>query len=121
LFFVKLREQIVDRGIAKGERAMADLKKRLQQKKIDNSPSSELKAGSPGAHNSGQISAEAAEPGGTTPAMPHDKNRGVEPPALREEDVRNRKVDPEAVRESFKDAELDPRAETEPEEGESAA
>jgi hypothetical protein len=58
-------------------------------------------------------------PEGTTPAMP--QNKGAEPPPLREEDVRNRKVDPEAVRESFKEAELDPRTETEPEEGEAAA
>ena len=34
---------------------------------------------------------------------------------------RNREVNPEAVRESFKEAELDPIAETEPEEGETAA
>jgi hypothetical protein len=41
------------------------------------------------------MSAEAAEPEGTTPAMPQNK--------------------------SFKEAELDPRAEAEPEEGEAAA
>jgi hypothetical protein len=119
LYFVKLREQIVDRGIAKGERAMAELQKKLQQETSDDGFSGEPNAGVAGAHNSGQMSAEAAEPEGTTPAMP--QNKGAEPPAPREEDVRNRKVDPEAVRESFKEAELDPRAETEPEEGEAAA
>jgi hypothetical protein len=124
LYFVKLREQIVDRGIAKGERAMADLQKRLQHGKSedassDNGSSEEINAGIAAAHNSGQMSADAAEPEGTTPAMP--QNKGIEPPALREEDVRNRKVDPESVRESFKDAELDPVAEAAPEEGEAAA
>ena len=39
----------------------------------------------------------------------------------REEKVRRKEVDPEAVRESEKEAELDPIAETEPEEGETAA
>jgi hypothetical protein len=39
-------------------------------------------------------------------------------PEISEDDIRNRKVDPEAVRESFKEAELDPIAESEPEEGE---
>lgn len=34
---------------------------------------------------------------------------------------REREVNPEAVKESFKEAELDPIAETEPEEGETAA
>ena len=42
-------------------------------------------------------------------------------PELDEEAIRNRKVNPEAVKESFKEAELDPLAETEPEEGETAA
>jgi hypothetical protein len=119
LYFIKLREQIVDRGIAKGEREMADLQKRLQHEKSDNGPSDELNAGTAGAHNSGQMSADAAEPEGTTPAMPQDKRAA--PPVPREEDVRNHKVDPEAVRESFEEAKLDPLAETEPEEGEAAA
>jgi len=98
---------------------MAELQKRLQQEMSEDGSSGETNAVTTGAHNSGQMSAEAAEPEGTTPAIP--QNKGIQPPAPREEDVRNRKVDPEAVRESFKEAELDPRAETEPEEGEAAA
>ncbi|HEY2392198.1 MAG TPA: hypothetical protein VGK22_13580 [Candidatus Angelobacter sp.] len=98
---------------------MAELKKRLQQEKSDDGFLGEPNAVTTGAHNSRQMSAEAAEPEDTTPAMP--QNKGAEPPAPREEDVRNRKVDPEAMQESFKEAELDPRAEAEPEEGEAAA
>jgi hypothetical protein len=42
-------------------------------------------------------------------------------PIRKEQQIHERQVDPEAVRESEKEAELDPIAETEPEEGETAA
>jgi hypothetical protein len=73
-----------------------------------------------GEHNSGQMSAEASDQIGTTPVA-SSKDEGSPRPEISEDDVRNRKVDPEAVRESFKEAELDPIAESEPEEGEQAA
>ncbi len=51
----------------------------------------------------------------------NSKDEGSPRHEISKDDIRDRKVDPEAVRESFKEAELDPIAETEPEEGETAA
>jgi hypothetical protein len=91
---------------------MRNLSKQLGYEESDQEPH----VGAVGAHNS----AEASDQIGTAPvAKSQDKDsqrRGVS-----NEDIRNRKVDPEAVRESFKEAELDPTAETDPEEGETAA
>jgi hypothetical protein len=112
----RIREGIVDRGIERGEWEMRNLSKQLGYEESDQEPH----VGAVGAHNSGQMSAEASDQIGTTPvAKSQDKDsqrRGVS-----NDDIRNRKVDPEAVRESFKEAELDPTAETDPEEGETAA
>ena len=112
----RIREGIVDRGIERGEWEMRNLSKQLGYEHSDQEPH----VGTAGAHNSGQMSAEASDQTGTTPvAKSQDKDsqrRGVS-----KDDIRNRKVDPEAVRESFKEAELDPVAESEPEDGETAA
>lgn len=97
---------------------MANLNKKLKSQEPDQSATGEQSVGAVGEHNSGQMSAEASDQTGTTPVS---RGQDSEPPALRDEDIRNRKVDPEAVRESFKEAELDPTTETEPEEGEKAA
>ena len=113
MFFSEEREDIVDRGIEKGEREMRDLRERLNREEPEQSPTHEPQVGAVGEHNSGQMSAEASDQTGTTPA--------AKPHTGREEDIRNRKVDPEAVRESFKESELDPIAEAEPEEGEKVA
>ncbi len=115
LHFSDIREQIVDRGIERGEQEMANLNKQLKR----DEPSDELQVGAVGEHNSGQMSAEASDQVGTTPMMNSQEGSGR--PDVRKDDVRDRKVDPDAVRESFKEAELDPLAETEPEEGEKAA
>jgi len=111
----RIREGIVDRGIERGEWEMRNLSKQLGHDRSDQEPH----VGPVSEHNSGQMSAEASDQTGTTPlarssedSPQHDINK---------EDIRNRKVDPEAVRESEKEAELDPIAETEPEEGETAA
>ena len=116
MFFSDIREDIVDRGIAKGEREMANLNERLNRKEAeDGAPEPDLRAGE---HNSGQMA--ASDQIGTTPVAT-DQDKDSQRRSANEEDIRARKVDPEAVRESFKEAELDPVAENEPEEGEKAA
>lgn len=112
----RIREGIVDRGIEKGEWEMRNLSKQLGHENSDQEPH----IGAVGEHNSGQMSAEASDQIGTTPVV-SSKGEGSRRPDIRKEDIRDRKVDPEAVRESFKEAELDPVAENEPEEGETAA
>ena len=57
---------------------------------------------------------------GTTPVA-SSKDENSRRPDISKDDIRDRKVDPEAVRESSKEAELDPIAEREPKEGEKAA
>jgi hypothetical protein len=115
-----MREDIVDRGIEKGEWEMRNLSKKLHHEESKQRSTSEPRVGSVGEHNSGQMSAEASDQIDTTPVA-SSEGEGSKHPAVSEEAVRNRKVDPEAVRESFKEAELDPIAEIEPEEGEKAA
>jgi hypothetical protein len=111
----RVREGIVDRGIEKGEWEMRNLSKQLHHDESKQRPG-EPQVGAVGDHNSGQLSAEASDQIGTTPIVsPQDQG------AAGPQNVRDRKVDTEAVRESFKEAELDPIAETEPEEGENAA
>jgi hypothetical protein len=101
---------------------MRNLSKQLGRK----DSSDEQHAGAAGAHNLGQMSAEASDQTGTTPVA-GSKGEGskgedsARHPDISKDDIRDRKVDPEAVRESFKEAELDPIAESEPEEGEKAA
>ena len=91
----RIREDIVDRGIEKGEWEMRNLSKQLHQDQYNR----ERRVSTSANHHSGH-------------SEQSDSSK---------DDVRNRKVDPEAVRESFKEAELDPIAENEPEEGEKAA
>jgi hypothetical protein len=116
----RIREDIVDRGIEKGEWEMRNLNKQLHHEESGQRQSKEPSVGAVGEHNSGQMSAEASDQIGTTPVA-SSQGEGSTRPGVSEDDVRNRKVDPEAVRESFKEAELDPIAENEPEEGEKAA
>jgi hypothetical protein len=112
----RIREGIVDRGIERGEWEMRNLSKQLGHDRSDQEPH----VGAVGAHNSGQMSAEASDQVGTTPVA-KSQDKGSERRGASEDDIRDRKVDPEAVRESFKEAELDPTTESEPEEGETAA
>ena len=88
----KIREDIVDRGIERGEWEMRNLGKQLGHDGSDQEPH----AGAAGEHNSPR----------------HE---------ISKDDIRNHKVDPEAVQESFKEAELDPTTEREPGEGKPAA
>jgi hypothetical protein len=115
-----MREDIVDRGIEKGEWEMRNLSKQLHHEESDTHHSEEPSVGAVGEHNSGQMSADASDQIGTTPVA-SSQDEGSTKRGVSEDDVRNRKVDPDAVRESFKEAELDPIAENEPEEGERAA
>jgi hypothetical protein len=112
----RIREDIVDRGIEKGEWEMRNLSKQLRHEDSDHEPH----VGAVGKHNSGQMAADASDQTGTTPSM-RSTDEGPSRHDINKEDIRNRKVDPEAVRESFKEAELDPTTEGEPEEGETAA
>ena len=112
----RIREGIVDRGIERGEWEMRNLSKQLGHDRSDQEPH----VGAAGEHNSGQMSAEASEQTGTTPVV-RSNDEGAPQHEINKDDIRDRKVDPEAVRESFKEAELDPTTETEPEEGETAA
>lgn len=110
----RTREGIVERGIQKGEWEMRNLCKQLGYENSDQEPH----VGRVGKHNSGQMSADASDQTGTTP-FANLKDDGSSDSG--KDDIRNRKVDPVAVRESFKEAELDPIVESEPEEGEKAA
>jgi hypothetical protein len=95
---------------------MRNLSKQLGYQHSDQEPH----VGAAGSHNSGQMSADASDQTGTTPVA-HSNDEDSPQHEINKDDIRDRKVDPEAVRESFKEAELDPVAETEPEEGETAA
>jgi hypothetical protein len=115
----RIREDIVDRGIERGECEMRNLSKQLGHENSNQ----QSHVGRVGNHNSGQMAADASDQIGTTP---FNRPQGEDLPeragiSRGEEAARERQVNPEAVRESFKEAELDTTAETEPEEGEEAA
>jgi hypothetical protein len=115
----RIREDIVDRGIERGEWEMRNLSKQLGHEDFNQEPH----VGRVGEHNSGQMAADASDQMGTTPfnlAQGEDlpERAGI---SRQEQDAHKRQVDPEAVRESEKEAELDPVAENEPEDGEKAA
>jgi hypothetical protein len=115
----RLREDIVNRGIEKGEWEMRNLSKQLGYENSNQEPH----VGRVGEHNSGQMAADASDQIGTTP---FNRPQGEDLPeragvSRKEQEAHKRQVDPKAVRESEKEAELDPIAETEPEKGETAA
>lgn len=112
----RIREDIVDRGIERGEWEMRNLSKQLGYEDAGQSHSTEPAR----EHDSGQISADGSDHIGATPVA-SSKDEDSQQHEIDKEDIRDHKVDPEAVRESFKEAELDPVAESEPEEGETAA
>lgn len=95
---------------------MRNLSKQLHHEDSDQEPH----VGAVGEHNSGQMSADASDQIGTTP-VGRSNDEGSSQHDINKDEIRDRKVDPEAVRESFKEAELDPTTESEPEEGEAAA
>src|SRR5947209_3983073 len=111
-----MRRDIVDRGNEKGENEMRPVLQRLADHQAGEGAADNSPAGRVGAHNSGQMASDASDQTGTTPFNPA---QGADLPeragiSRGENAARERKVDPEAVRESFKEAELDPVAETEP-------
>ena len=112
----RIREGIVDRGIERGEWEMRNLGKQLGHDRSDQEPH----VGAAGEHNSGQMAADASDQTGTTPVA-RSQDEASARHNINKNDIRDRKVDPEAVRESFKEAELDPTTESGPEEGETAA
>lgn len=116
----RIREDIVDRGIERGEWEMRNLSKQLGYEDAGQPRSTEPHVGAVGGHHSGQISADGSDQIGATPAA-GSKDEASPRHDINKDDIRDHKVDPEAVRESFKEAELDPIAENEPEEGENAA
>ena len=118
-----MRQDIIDRGIEKGENEMRPVLQSLSEHQNTNqSVIADPLAGRVGS-NSGQMSAEASDQTGTTPMQAKTgedlpERAGV---SRREQDAHERQVDPEAVRESEKEAELDTTTEREPGEGKPAA
>ena len=118
----EMKRDIIDRGIEKGENEMRPVLESLSDSKPQQGTIADPLTGRIGS-NSGQMSADASDQIGTTPFA---KGTGEDLPeragiSRREQDAHERQVDPEAVRESEKEAELDPKAEREPGEGKPAA
>lgn len=118
----EMKQDIVDRGIEKGENEMRPILQSLSEQRAEGDGIADPLTGRVGS-NSGQMSAEASDQTGTTPFA---KETGEDLPeragiSRREQDAHERQVDPEAVRESEKEAELDPTTEREPGEGKPAA
>ena len=95
----RIREGIVDRGIERGEWEMRNLGKQLGHDGSDQEPH----VGAVGEHNSGQMSADASDQTGTTPFSQSLTGEDLPERAWhqpKERYAHERKVDPEAVRES---------------------
>jgi hypothetical protein len=117
-----MRQDIIDRGIEKGENEMRPVLQSLSNQRFDSGEIVDPLMGRIGS-NSGQMSADASDQTGTTPFM---KGTGEDLPeragiSRREQEIHERQVDPKAVRESEKEAELDTITEREPGEGKPAA
>lgn len=111
-----MRRDIVDRGIEKAENEMKPVLQSLSNQKPDESGITDPLMGHVEV-NSGRRSYGAPNQArGTGEDLP--EHAGI---SRKEQDAHERQVDPKAIRESEKEAELDPVAETEPEEGETAA
>lgn len=118
----EMKRDIIDRGIEKGENEMRAVLQSLSDQKPDEDGPTDPLVG----HievNSGQRSHNAS---GQTDASSSARGTGEDLPeragiSRREQDAHERQVDPKAVRESEKEAELDPKAEHEPGEGKPAA
>src|SRR5947209_5272270 len=96
----EMRRDIVDRGIQKAEDEMNPVLQPIREH-----VASDPATGRSGS-NSGQMAADASNQTGTT---------------RREQKIHEKQVDPDAVRESYKEAELDTTTEREPGEGKPAA
>jgi len=134
----EIRQDIVDRGIEKGENEMRPVLQSLSEQRMDRSeiadplvgrvppqPAQNRRGpGTPGVgSNTGQMSSDASDQTGTTPFA---KGTGEDLPeradiSRKKQNAHERQVDPEAVRESEKEAELDTTSVPEPGEGKPAA
>jgi hypothetical protein len=117
-----MRQDIVDRGIEKAETEM----KPVLQPLAEHRRNSEGVASDPAEGRAGSNSGQMAGASGQTGTTPFKMAQGTDLPeragiSRPENAAREREVDPEAVRESFKEAELDPTTEREPGEGKPAA
>ena len=117
-----MRQDIVDRGIEKGENEMRPVLQSLSEQRTDRGEIADPLAGRVGS-NTGQMSSDASDQTGTTPFA---KGTGEDLPeragiSRKEHEMHERQVDPKAVRESEKEAELDTTSEPEPGEGKPAA
>jgi len=118
----EMRQDIIDRGIEKGENEMRPVLQSLSEQRKDASEIADPLVGRVGS-NTGQMSSEGSDQTGTTPFA---KSTGEDLPeragiSRKEQDIHERQVDPKAVRESEKEAELDTTSEPEPGEGKPAA
>jgi hypothetical protein len=101
---------VTDRGIEKAEETMKEALKPITEHNATIRENMTPHAPRADENNSGKTGPEAADQAGTTPFVGQKDTHSA---AVKD-------VNPEAVRESFKEAQLDPVAETEPEEGEAA-
>jgi hypothetical protein len=112
------REAIVDGGIRKGKGTMERMN---QESRKDDRTITDPLAGHVGHEDSGKLEANASnQKEKPIPAKGEDfpERAGI---SRKEQDLHERQVDQEAVRESFEDAETDPKADMEPGEGKPAA
>lgn len=114
------REAIVDGGIRKGKGTMERMN---QESRKDWRAISDPLAGRIGPEDSEKLEADASNQSGTESSVPAKGEDFPERAGIsrKEQDLHERQADPKAVRESFKDTELDPEADREPEEGKPAA
>ena len=118
----EMRQDIVDRGIEKGENQMRPVLQSLSEQRTDGGEIADPLVGRVGS-NTGQMSSDASDHTGSTPFA---KGTGEDLPeragiSRKEQEVHERQVDPKAVRESEKEAELDTTSQPEPGEGKPAA
>lgn len=119
--FEKTKEHVVNRA-EQGKEEFDKMKNRISEEEDRQRESSTTQVARPTEHNSGQMAADTPDQIGTTPAASTKSSpSGTEAMGARAEDIRNREVNPDTVAESNKEAQLDPDAEVEPEEGEEAA
>jgi len=113
----EMRQDIVDRGIEKGENEMRPVLQSLSEQRRDSSEIADPLVGRVGPNTGGS---------GQSGATPSAKGTGEDLPeragiSRKEQEIHERQVDPKAVRESAKEAELDTTSEPEPGEGKPAA
>ncbi|HET6934095.1 MAG TPA: hypothetical protein VFI72_04600 [Candidatus Angelobacter sp.] len=121
--FKNMKKDLMDRGVEKGKEELDKLKDRFSHEEAQQQTEAAPQVGRVGAHNSGQMASDTPDQTGTTPVGGLREEDIPERAGISRlsEDARNRQVNPGAVSESNREAELDPEAEIEPEAGEDAA